>query len=99
MTRLSQHVRSMKGRYVEIISAERLALLMREKGIGPVRLARYCEHTSHSYISRMAAGRPGARTVTVKTAERISELLGVPVGLLFVVKEVKSADSTHKIPA
>lgn len=84
-----------KGRYVELISAERLALLMREKGVGPVRMARYCEHTSHSYISRMAAGRPGARTVTAKTAERIAELLGVPIELLFATKEVKSTDSTR----
>ena len=79
---------------MELISAERLALLMREKGFGPMRMARYCGHQSHSYISRMMRGLPGTKTVTAQTADRISEALGVPRDLLFAVKEVKSVDST-----
>jgi transcriptional regulator with XRE-family HTH domain len=93
--RRSRRRRHKKGRYVELISAERLALLMREKGFGPSRLARYCGHSSHSYISRMMRGLPGAKTVTERTAELIAEALGVPVGLLFEVKEVKSSDPTR----
>ena len=96
--RPSRRQRHRKGRYVELISAERLALLMREKGFGPSRLARYCGHHSHSYISRMMRGLPGAKTVTPRTADLIAEALGVPTELLFVLKEVKSADST-KVPA
>lgn len=83
-----------RGRYVELISAERLALLMKEKGFGPMRLARYCGHSSHSYISRMMRGLPGARTVTERTADLIAEALGVPREILFEAKEVKSLDST-----
>lgn len=79
---------------MRLISAERLALLMREKGFGPSRLARYCEHSSHSYISRMMRGLPGTRTVTERTATLIAEALGVPRELLFVAAEVKSLDST-----
>jgi transcriptional regulator with XRE-family HTH domain len=76
-------------------NAELLALLMREKGFGPSRLARYCGHSSHSYISRMMRGVPGSRTVTERTAALISEALGVPKELLFDAKEVKSVDSTE----
>lgn len=82
------------GRYVELISHETLDALMRQKGFGPSRLARYCGHESHSYISRMRRGLPGARTVTERTATLIAEALGVPVEVLFAVKEVKSLDST-----
>ena len=82
---------------MELISAERLALLMREKGFGPARMARYCGHNSHSYISRMARGLPGTRTVTEQTADRIAEALDVPRELLFAVKEVKSVDSTAAV--
>jgi transcriptional regulator with XRE-family HTH domain len=83
---------------MRLISAERLALLMREKGFGPSRLARYCGHSSHSYVSRMMRGLPGTRTVTERTASLIAEALDVPVELLFDALEVKSADST-KVPA
>lgn len=83
---------------MRLISADRLALLMREKGFGPSRLAKYCGHGSHSYISRMMRGLPGTRTVTDITARRIAEALGVPVELLFEASEVKSVDST-KVPA
>lgn len=83
---------------MRLISAERLALLMREKGFGPSRLARYCGHSSHSYVSRMMRGLPGTRTVTERTAALIAEALGVPVELLFDPLEVKSLDSTA-IPA
>jgi len=75
-------------------SAEMLALLMKEKGFGPSRLARYCGHSSHSYISRMMRGLPGTRTVTERTADLIAEALGVPRDLLFAPAEVKSVDST-----
>jgi transcriptional regulator with XRE-family HTH domain len=85
-----------RGRYVELKSAELLALLMQQKGFGPSRLARYCEHSSHSYISRMMRGVTGAKTVTRRTADLIAEALGVPVELLFAVKEVKSLDSTKR---
>jgi len=83
---------------MRLISAERLALLMREKGFGPSRLARYCGHSSHSYISRMMRGLPGTRTVTERTATLIAEALGVPTEILFAAVEVKSLDST-KVPA
>ena len=83
---------------MRLISAERLALLMREKNFGPSRMSRYCGHSSHSYISRMVRGLPGTRTVTERTARLISEALGVPVDLLFEVPEVKSLDSTQ-VPA
>ena len=79
---------------MRLISADRLALLMREKGFGPSRLARYCGHSSHSYVSRMMRGLPGTRTVTARTATLIAEALGVPVSLLFEAAEVKSLDST-----
>lgn len=80
---------------MRLISAERLALLMREKGFGPSRLARYCGHSSHSYISRMMRGLPGTRTVTERTADLIAEALGVPRSLLFEATEVESLDSTQ----
>lgn len=86
--------RSKKGRYMHVISHERLALLAREKGFGPVRLAAYARHENHSYMSRLLAGKSGAKSVTPRTAALISEALGVPVELLFEAKEVKSLDST-----
>jgi transcriptional regulator with XRE-family HTH domain len=67
----------------------------KQKGFGPARLARYCGHSSHSYISRMMRGLPGTRTVTEHTARRIAEALDVPVDLLFDGVEVKSPDSTQ----
>lgn len=76
-------------------SADLLAVLMRDKNFGPSRMARYCGHSSHSYISRMMRGLPGTRTVTIRTAERIAEALGVPVSVLFDDMEVKSLDSTR----
>lgn len=82
---------------MRLISAERLALLMREKGFGPSRLARYCGHSSHSYISRMMRGLPGTRTVTERTADLIAEALGVPRDLLFAPSVVESVDSTAKV--
>lgn len=83
---------------MRLISAERLALLMREKNFGASRMARYCGHSSHSYISRMMRGLPGTRTVTEQTAARIAEALDVPLELLFERSEVKSPDSTQ-VPA
>jgi transcriptional regulator with XRE-family HTH domain len=80
---------------MRLISSERLALLMREKGFGPSRLARYCGHSSHSYISRMMRGLPGTRTVTERTADLIAEALGVPRDLLFAAEKVESVDSTQ----
>jgi transcriptional regulator with XRE-family HTH domain len=80
---------------MRLISAERLALLMREKGFGASRLSRYCGHRSHSYISRMMRGLPGTRTVTMQTATLIAEALQVPLELLFEELEVKSLDSTR----
>jgi transcriptional regulator with XRE-family HTH domain len=82
---------------VELKSAPMLALLMQERGFGSARLARYCGHKSHSYISRMMRGLPGAKTVTPRTAELIAEALGVPVDLLFEVKRVKSPDSAAAV--
>lgn len=86
--------RAKKGQYMHVISHERLALLAREKGFGPVRLARYAGHENHSYMSRMLAGKPGAKSVTPRTAALIAEALGVPVELLFEARQVKSLDST-----
>lgn len=79
---------------MELRSPEMLRLLMEQKGFGPSRLARYCGHQSHSYISRMMRGVPGAKTVTPRTAELVAEALSVPVDLLFAAKEVKSSDWT-----
>lgn len=86
--------RSKKGRHMHVISHERLALLAREKGFGPVRLAAYARHENHSYMSRLLRGEPGARSVTLRTAQLVSEALGVPVELLFQEREVKSVDSS-----
>ncbi len=83
---------------MRLISAERLALLMREKNFGPSRMSRYCGHSSHSYISRMVRGLPGTRTVTEQTANRIAEALCVPVSLLFEVPSVQSLDLTGPAP-
>lgn len=94
---MSTRRRHNRRRYVRLISAERLALLMREKGFGPSRMARYCGHSSHSYISRMMRGLPGTRTVTKQTAKLIAEALGVPESLLFAELEVKSVDSTKDV--
>lgn len=80
---------------MELISHETLDALMKQAGFGPSRLARYCGHESHSYISRMRRGLPGAKTVTDRTADLIAEALGVPVSVLFVRKKVKSVDSTR----
>ena len=91
---MKRQIRRRKVRYMRLISAERLALLMREKGFGPSRLARYCGHSSHSYISRMMRGLPGTRTVTKQTAGLIAEALQVPIELLFEIVEVQSLDST-----
>lgn len=92
---MKHRVSRRKARDVQLISADRLALLMREKGFGPARMARYCGHNSHSYISRMMRGLPGTRAVTEQTANRIAEALGVPVELLFQHPVVKSTDSTR----
>lgn len=88
--------RGRKGRYMQVISHERLALLAREKGFGPVRLAAYARHENHSYMSRLLAGKPGARSVTPRTAQLVSEALGVPVELLFEERDVKSHDSSGR---
>lgn len=96
-TNRRKHTSSTRSRYMELKSPEMLTLLMRDKGFGPSRLARYCGHSSHSYISRMARGIPGAKTVTERTAALIAEALGVPVEVLFVRREVQSPDSTHRV--
>jgi transcriptional regulator with XRE-family HTH domain len=84
-----------KGHYMHVISHKRLALLAKEKGYGPVRLARHAGHENHSYMSRMLKGDPRARSVTLRTATRVADALGVPVELLFEERAVKSADSTE----
>lgn len=80
---------------MQLIDAEMLRLLMERKGFGPRRMARYCGHDSHSYISRMMRGLPNAKTCSPQTAQRIAEALGVPVELLFEAKRVKPVDSTR----
>lgn len=75
-------------------SAEMLRLLMEQKGFGPRRMARYCGHASHSYISRMMRGLAGTRTVDAVTAKRIAEALQVPIDILFAERDVKSTDTT-----
>lgn len=79
--------------YAELGSHEVLAARMREKGYGPRRLARYCGHRSHSYISRMARGDQSARTTSPQTARLIEEALDAK-GLLFRVRQVKPLDRT-----
>lgn len=77
--------------YAELGSHEVLAARMKEKNFGPRKLARYCDHRSHSYISRMARGDAAARTTTLHTARLIEEALDAK-GLLFSVRQVKSSD-------
>jgi hypothetical protein len=79
---------------VELKSLEVLSALAKDKKVGPTELARYCDHSSHSYISRLMRGLPGTKTVSEKTADRIAERLGVPRSVRFADREVKSADST-----
>lgn len=92
--RAARPSRSRKGRYMHVISHERLALLAREKGFGAVRLAAYARHKNHSYMSRLLRGKAGAKSVTPRTAQLIAEALGVPRELLFEARDVKSHDST-----
>lgn len=84
--------------YAELGSHEVLAARMREKGFGPRRLARYCGHNSHSYISRMARGDAAAKTTSVATARLIEEALDAK-GILFSVRQVRSLSRTSKVPA
>jgi hypothetical protein len=83
--------------YAELGSHEVLAARMKEKGYGPRKLARYCDHRSHSYISRMARGDASAKTTTLHTARLIEEALDLK-GLLFTVQQVKPLSRT-KVPA
>jgi hypothetical protein len=66
---------------LRLISHERLALLMREKKMGPTRLARYCDLASHAHIVRLSKGQK--QWVLPSTARLIAEALQVPVELLF----------------
>jgi hypothetical protein len=79
--------------YAELGSHETLAARMKEKGYGVRRLARYADHRSHSYLSRMKNGDPLAKTTTVRTATLIEEALDCR-GLLFTLRTVKQSDLT-----
>jgi hypothetical protein len=79
--------------YAELGNAETLAARMLEKDIGVRRLARYADHRSHSYLSRMKNGDPTARTTTPRTAALIEEALDCR-GLLFTLHSVKSPSRT-----
>jgi transcriptional regulator with XRE-family HTH domain len=83
-----------KGGDVHLISSARLDLAMTEAGLNNSQLARAIGHASHSYVSRMRRGVPGAASVTPKTAEQIAKFLGVEREWLFEVRKVKSADLT-----
>lgn len=94
MHRRTRRTRLGRDRYVELISLDTLLALAAQRDVGPTELARYCDHRSHSFISRMMRGLPGTRTVSEHTANRIAERLGVPRSVLFADKKVKSLDST-----
>lgn len=77
--------------YAELDSAPALAARMAEKGIGVRRLARYADHRSHAFVSKLVNGT--ARTATPRTATLIEEALDCR-GLLFTLRSVKSPNRT-----
>lgn len=86
----------MKRRSLKVKDYELLAKIANAKGFGPVRLAAYCRHDSHSYMSRVLRGDPKARYVSVETARYIAEAFEVPIDLLFEERQVQSADLTRR---
>lgn len=87
-----------KGTEVDLISPQRIQLAMDEadkgEGVGVLELARAAGYSSHSYMSRLVRGVPGARSVLPDKADAIAKRLGVPTEWLFQPRRVKSADTT-----
>lgn len=65
--------------------ADLLRRLMRAAGVTARQASRELGWSSHSYLNRILAGQ--VRTVTHETAERLADLLQVPVGLLFAAED------------
>jgi transcriptional regulator with XRE-family HTH domain len=70
------------GDLVIVKDAELLRRLMQASGVTARQLARDMGWASHSYLNRILAGK--VASVRPATAQRLSDLLQVPVALLFV---------------
>jgi len=66
---------------VIVRDAELLRRLMHARGVTARQLAREMGWASHSYLNRILAGHVVA--VRLETAQRLADLLQVPIGLVF----------------
>lgn len=83
-----------KGTWMRLHSAERLRAFVgpeAEKKVSQRKLARYVG-VHESFINHLTSGR--RRSCTPLVAERIAEVVGVPIDILFVV-EIPSGGQTR----
>jgi hypothetical protein len=73
------------GDLLIVKDADLLRRLLRAAGLTARQLSRDLGWASHSYANRILSGQ--VRTVRGETAERIAEVLQVPVALIFVSDE------------
>lgn len=71
---------------MELIDRKRLAKLMAIQGVSNRELARAAGWKAHSYMNRMVAGDPQAKTVKPESAARIAQYLGVGIDDLFIAR-------------
>ena len=94
----ARQTRWTKGAEVQLISPARLKLAMAEadngEGVSLSELATAVGLESHSYLSRLSRGLPGAKGVRPSIADAIAKRLGYPTEWLFAEKEVKSPNVT-----
>ena len=70
-----------KGTWMELISAETLRALIKQRGLSYMTLGRWAG-CHRSMISHLCAGR--SKSCKPDLAQRIAEALGVPLELLFL---------------
>lgn len=77
-----------KGTWMELISAETLRALIKQRGLSYMTLGRWAG-CHRSMISHLCAGR--SKSCKPDLAERIAEALGVPLELLFLPHQSSDA--------
>ena len=94
----ARQTRWTKGAEVQLISPARLKLAMAEadngEGVSLSELASAAGLKSHSYLSRLSRGLPGAKSVMPNVADAIAKRLGVQTEWLFAEKPVTSPNVT-----
>lgn len=88
-------IRRSRSKWMKLTSAETLVALMRQRGVGYEKVARYAG-VSKGFISHLAKGRK--TTCTKQTADRIAEFLSVPREILFVEQRTTDSGRTNQSP-